>query len=223
MLKQIFILFFFVLLAVHTKSSMLSISKYGELNTLTISANNIDINKEALRLAINGYIKLKEQGRISNMRYLTIIDFSKPSNTNRLFVFDILHDELFIQTLVAHGKNSGTLFANNFSNNNASFKSSLGFYITGNIYNGKNGASLELEGLEKGINDHAMKRAIVLHGAEYVSESIAKQQGYIGRSLGCPAVPNEKADKIIKAIMGASCMFVYAPNKAYLQKTLMTN
>jgi hypothetical protein len=223
MLKQVLIILFFSLLTFHTKSSSYTLPKNGKSNTILASIDNIAINKEALRLAINGYTKLKEQGRISNSRYLTIIDFSKPSNTNRFFVIDMQQEALFFQTLVAHGKNSGTLFAKTFSNKDASFKSSLGFYITGNIYNGKHGSSLELEGLEKGINDHAMKRAIVLHGANYVSEYVAKQQGFIGRSLGCPAVPNDHVSTIINAIQGASCLFVYAPNKAYLQKSLMAN
>jgi hypothetical protein len=223
MLKQIFILFFFVLLTVHSKSSMYTMPENGAANTLPLSTEHLNINKEALRLAIQGYKKLKTQGRIENLRYLTIIDYSKPSNTNRLFVIDMLQDKLYIQTLVAHGKNSGILFAKSFSNEDDSFKSSLGFYITGNIFNGKHGATLELEGVEKGINDHAMKRSIVLHGAEYVSESIAKQQGYVGRSLGCPAVPVKNINSIVKAIKGASCLFVYAPNKKYLTKSLMTN
>jgi hypothetical protein len=195
----------------------------GAANTLPLSTEHLNINKEALRLAIQGYKKLKTQGRIENLRYLTIIDYSKPSNTNRLFVIDMLQDKLYIQTLVAHGKNSGILFAKSFSNEDDSFKSSLGFYITGNIFNGKHGATLELEGVEKGINDHAMKRSIVLHGADYVSERIVQQQGYVGRSLGCPAVPVKNINSIVKAIKGASCLFVYAPNKKYLIKSLMTN
>lgn len=202
---------------------MYTMPENGAANTLPLSTEHLNINKEALRLAIQGYKKLKTQGRIENLRYLTIIDYSKPSNTNRLFVIDMLQDKLYIQTLVAHGKNSGILFAKSFSNEDDSFKSSLGFYITGNIFNGKHGATLELEGVEKGINDHAMKRSIVLHGAEYVSESIAKQQGYVGRSLGCPAVPVKNINSIVKAIKGASCLFVYAPNKKYLTKSLMTN
>ncbi len=223
MLKQLFILICCLLFTAHTKSSGHIMLKSNSANTVEALTTHLDINKEALKLALHGYTKLKEQGRIENIRYLTIIDFSKPSNANRFYVIDMFNEALVIQTLVAHGKNSGALFANTFSNKDASFKSSLGFYITGNTYIGKHGTSLELKGLEKGINDHAMQRAIVLHGAEYVSKDIANQQGYIGRSLGCPAVPNEKIGSIINAIHGASCMFVYAPNKAYLQKSLMIN
>lgn len=183
----------------------------------------LNINNEAIRLAVKGYEKLKELGRIGNMRYLTIADFSKPSNEERLFVIDMLLEQIVIKTLVAHGRNSGTLFANSFSNKNESHQSSLGFYVTGNIYKGKHGASLELNGVEEGINDHAKNRAIVIHGANYVSNEFIKQQGYIGRSLGCPAVPNNKILEIINTIQGASCMFIYAPNKTYLSNSSLSN
>jgi hypothetical protein len=183
----------------------------------------LNINNEAIRLAVKGYEKLKELGRIGNMRYLTIADFSKPSSEERLFVIDMLLEQIVIKTLVAHGRNSGTLFANSFSNKNESLQSSLGFYLTGNAYVGKHGSSLELNGVEEGINDQAKNRAIVIHGADYVSNEFIKQQGYIGRSLGCPAVPNNKIMEIVNTIQGASCMFIYAPNKAYLSKSVFSN
>lgn len=183
----------------------------------------LNINNEAIRLAVKGYEKLRDLGRIGNMRYLTIADFSKPSNEERLFVIDLMLEQIVIKTLVAHGRNSGTLFANSFSNKNESHQSSLGFYVTGNIYKGKHGASLELNGVEEGINDQAKNRAIVIHGANYVSNEFIKQQGYIGRSLGCPAVPNNKILEIINTIQGASCMFIYAPNKAYLSNSSLSN
>jgi hypothetical protein len=193
-----------------------------EAKVLQLS-QKLNINTQALRLALNGYEKLKSLGRISNLRFLTIADFSKPSNENRLYVIDLFLEQVVVQTLVAHGKKSGTLFANIFSNKTSSHKSSLGFYVTGNIYNGRNGASLELNGMESGINDHAKNRSIVIHGADYVSNRYIQQQGYIGRSQGCPAVPNDQLTNIIDAIQGASCMFVYAPNKAYLQKSNFTH
>lgn len=183
----------------------------------------LNINNEAIRLAVVGYEKLKNLGRISNLRYLTIADFSKPSSEERLYVIDMLLEQVVIQTLVAHGRNSGTLFAKSFSNKNNSYQSSLGFYITGSEYKGKHGNSLELYGVEAGINDHAKNRAIVIHGADYVSKTFIQQQGYIGRSLGCPAVPNNKVRDIIDAIQGASCMFVYAPNKNYLVQSALLN
>ena len=157
------------------------------------------------------------------MRYLTIADFGKPSNEERFYIIDMQNQVMLMQTLVAHGRNSGILFAKSFSNKSASFQSSLGFYVTGNPYNGKHGTSLELNGVEQGINDQAKQRAIVIHGADYVSKNFVKTQGYAGRSLGCPAVPNKEVKAIIQAIKGASCLFVYAPNSNYLKKSALIN
>ncbi len=228
MKKQLLVLFILCVLAqagygnAFSKPSSAIPENEVEAKVLQLS-QKLNINTQALRLALNGYEKLKSLGRISNLRFLTIADFSKPSNENRLYVIDLFLEQVVVQTLVAHGKKSGTLFANIFSNKTASHKSSLGFYVTGNIYNGRNGTSLELNGMESGINDHARNRSIVIHGADYVSNRFIQQQGYIGRSQGCPAVPNDQLTNIIDAIQGASCMFVYAPNKAYLQKSNFTH
>lgn len=193
-----------------------------EIKSLDI-ASKLKVNNEAIRLAITGYEKLKQLGKLSNLRYLTIADFSKPSNEERFYVIDMEKQVMLMQTLVAHGRNSGTKFAKSFSNISSSFQSSLGFYVTGNPYKGKHGTSLELNGVETGINDKAKQRAIVIHGADYVSNSFIQSQGYIGRSLGCPAVPTHQVLKIIQAIKGASCFFVYAPNKEYLTNSDLIN
>jgi hypothetical protein len=178
------------------------------------------ISEAAIRFAIKGYEKLKQLGQINNSAYLTIVDFSKPSNTERFYVIDMIKEQLIIKTLVAHGKNSGTLIPREFSNKIASLKSSLGFYVTGGTYLGKHGTSLILDGVEKGINDQAKNRAIVLHGANYVNNDIVRD-GHtpIGRSFGCPAVPNNQVKTIIATIKGGSCLFVYAPNSEYTQKS----
>jgi hypothetical protein len=189
----------------------------------SLLADKLDINSEAVRMAIIGYEKLKQLGKLTNMRYLTIADFSKPSNEKRLYIIDMQNQVMLMQTLVAHGRNSGMLFAKSFSNKTASFQSSLGFYVTGNPYIGKHGTSLELNGVEQGINDKAKERAIVIHGADYVSNNFVKTQGYAGRSLGCPAVPNKEVKAIIQAIKGASCLFVYAPNSSYLKTSALIN
>lgn len=224
MFKQISILVLCIVLSIHTRSNSVVLSKPTTANNLlTTLTSSLDINSDALKLALDGYEKLKEQGKLNNVHYLTIIDFSKPSTSNRFYVIDMEQGQLLLQTLVAHGKKSGTVFANTFSNKDASSKSSLGFYVTGKTYIGKHGTTLELEGQEKGINDNAKERAIVIHGANYVSESIAKQQGYIGRSLGCPAVPNDQVNTIIEAIQGASCLFVYAPVKSYMRQSTLAN
>ena len=187
-------------------------------NAMQLS-NKLNINDEAVRFALDGYQKLLEQGRLINQRYLTIADFSKPSSEERFYIIDMESEEMVIQTLVAHGKNSGTLFAKFFSNKNESNKSSLGFYITGNIYQGKHGRSLSLNGVENGINDKAAQRAIVLHGAGYVSKSAIRKTGYLGRSQGCPAVPESQVQDIINTIQGESCLFIYAPDKNYQKQS----
>ncbi len=190
-----------------------------EVLNATLMASKLNINDKAVALAIKGYQKLKEQGKLINQRYLTIADFSKPSSEERLYIIDMESEEMVLQTLVAHGKNSGTLFAKNFSNKNESNKSSLGFYITGNTYRGKHGESLILTGIENGINDKAAQRAIVLHGANYVSNNTIAQMGYLGRSQGCPAVPNNQVQQIIHTIQGESCLFIYAPDANYLKQS----
>lgn len=223
-MKKLFILWVLLsFFSVQSYSNKFLVPNNGIEDKVMHLSEKLNINNEAIRLAVTGYEKLKSLGRINNMRYLTIADFSKPSSEERLYVIDMLLEQVVIQTLVAHGRNSGTLFANSFSNKNASHQSSLGFYVTGNPYKGKHGTSLELNGVEEGINDQAKNRAIVIHGADYVSPNFIKQQGYIGRSQGCPAVPYNKVMDIIEAIQGASCMFIYAPNKDYLQKSLFTN
>lgn len=182
-------------------------------------SSRFNINEQAVQIALTGYQKLRSLGKLANIQYLTIADFSKPSNEERLFIIDMNIMQVVVKSLVAHGRNSGTKMATQFSNRYASFQSSLGFYITGGIYKGKHGASLTLEGIEKGINDQAKDRAIVIHGADYVSNQLIKQQGYIGRSLGCPAVPNNQVVEIINTIKGASCLFVYAPTNQYLSQS----
>jgi hypothetical protein len=186
-------------------------------------AEKLHINSNAFVLAIKGYEKLKQMGQIANQRYLTIADMSMASSHPRLYIIDMEKQVVLLQTFVSHGKNSGLLFAEEFSNLVGSFKSSLGFYITGKPYQGKHGQSLVLKGVELGINDKAEERAIVLHGADYANKGFVNQQGYLGRSLGCPAVPNNQVKEIIQAIQGASCLFVYAPNKQYLQQSALVN
>lgn len=197
-------------------SKKLSLSFTMEDQTLQL-AKRFQINQDALRLAMAGYEKLKQLGKLSNQRFLSIADFSKPSSEERLYIIDLDLMQVVLKTFVAHGRNSGTKYADKFSNKMASYQSSLGFYVTGNPYNGKHGNSLVLDGVEKGINDLAKQRAIVIHGANYVHPDWVKQQGYIGRSQGCPAVPNNQINTIIQTIQGASCLFIYAPNQQYLQ------
>jgi hypothetical protein len=158
---------------------------------------------------------LKEKGLVTK-DILTLIDFSKSSNTKRLWVIDLTTNEVLFNTLVAHGKNTGEEFANYFSNKAESFQSSLGFYATAEVYIGKHGLSLRLDGLQKGLNDKARERAVVVHGADYVSESFIKNHKRLGRSQGCPALPVEMNKKIINVIKERSCLFIYHPSKSSL-------
>lgn len=162
--------------------------------------------------AIKGYNKLKGEGMIKK-ELLTVIDFSKSSNSKRLWIIDMHAHKVLYNTLVAHGRNSGDEYASNFSNAASSNMSSLGFYATGEIYTGKHGASLKLDGLEKGVNCNARNRAVVMHAADYVSQQFIKMHHRLGRSLGCPALPNELNGEIINLIKGKSCLFIYHPSR----------
>ena len=166
---------------------------------------------DCFNLALNGFYLLKEKGLIQK-NIITVVDFSLSSNTKRLWVIDLEKNIILFQTLVAHGRNTGEEFAKEFSNQAESFKSSIGFYATGEIYNGKHGSSLKLDGLEKGLNDNARERAVVIHGADYVSESFIRQNKRLGRSQGCPAIPVEMNAKIINVIKDKSCLFIYHPS-----------
>jgi hypothetical protein len=184
-----------------------------------LQLNAKGLSKEAYDYALIGYEKLLQNGKISNDEVLTIIDFSLPSSAKRLFVINMKLGTVLFNTYVSHGRNSGKDMANTFSNKNNSLKSSLGFYVTSDIYTGKHGCSLRLEGEEKGINDNALSRGIVMHSAAYVSEDLIRSQGYIGRSQGCPAVSPELYKPIIETIKNRSCLFIYSPDKYYVSKS----
>lgn len=171
---------------------------------------------EMFRLALAGFQKLKENRTIRNQDILTLIDFSKSANQKRLWIIDLKNYKVLKHSLVAHGRNTGEEYARKFSNIPESNQSSLGFYITGSIYTGKHGTSLKLHGVEKGINDNAEKRAIVMHAADYVSENFIKRVGRLGRSQGCPAVPVEEHKEIINTLANGSCLFIYYPDESYL-------
>lgn len=169
----------------------------------------------ALDIALEGYAKLEQE--LQNP-VLTVIDFSLPSTEKRLWVIDLKKKEVLLNTVVSHGRNSGLLMAEKFSNNPQSYQSSLGFYKTGETYLGKHGYSLRLDGLEKGFNDQARNRAIVVHGADYANEEVAKTSGKLGRSLGCPAVPSALSKELIDVIKEGSLVFIYGQDENYLSE-----
>ena len=185
----------------------------------SLQLNSLGLSKQAFVEGIKGYKILLSQGKLNNDGIITIADFSLPSTQKRLFVIDLENYKLLFNTFVAHGRNSGKEYANRFSNSPRSHMSSLGFYVTQDTYYGENGLSLRLEGEEKGINDNAESRAIVIHPAAYVSESTVKSLGYLGRSYGCPAIPQKVAAPIIKTIKDGSCFFVYSDNKKYISRS----
>ncbi|MGC4040465.1 MAG: murein L,D-transpeptidase catalytic domain family protein [Flavobacterium sp.] len=223
---KFFLLFFVVLLmsfsSLPNKTESINTIATEEVESVSRNAsiyNNLDANSFSLpnfdcfTAALDGFKLLKEKG-IVQRNILTLVDFSISSNKKRLWVIDLDSNKILFNTLVAHGRNTGEEFANDFSNQAESFKSSIGFYSTGEIYNGKHGLSLKLDGLEKGLNDNARGRAVVMHGADYVSESFIRQNKRLGRSQGCPAVPVEMNEKIINVIKNKSCLFIYHPSKA---------
>ncbi|PLX12000.1 MAG: hypothetical protein C0597_14190, partial [Marinilabiliales bacterium] len=158
-----------------------------------------------MNMAMNAYNALKSQNLLKNDSLITIIDFNSPSTHQRFFVLDIKNQKVIKNTFVAHGMQSGVNIAETFSNRRHSNKSSLGLYITRETYEGKHGYSLRLDGMIEGLNDNARKRAIVIHGADYVSKEFISKHGRLGRSFGCPAVPMDEVTEIIDLIKEGSC------------------
>ncbi len=181
------------------------------------------LDEEAFEYAWRGYHNLLKKGLIRRKNVLSICDFSQSSSHKRMYVIDVLHKRLLYRTYVAHGQNSGAEFANSFSNEPNSYKSSLGFYLTSRTYYGRNGLSLKIEGMDTGYNDLASKRKIVLHGCTYASPAHLYNYGSLGTSLGCPALPAAMSPRIIRAVSHGSCLFIYHPTKKYLEGSAVLN
>ncbi|MEN9686813.1 MAG: hypothetical protein RLZZ28_2599 [Bacteroidota bacterium] len=205
---------------VMTLSAMAAIDeKLALYDSLDLEA--LGLKREAFVYALKGFKNLLIQGKIHKDNLLSILDFSLPSGKKRFFVIDLESEELVFHTYASHGKKSGTAIPTQFSNKTNSNKSSLGFYVTGDTYQGKHGQSLRLLGEENGINNNAMKRGIVMHSASYVDEQIIAQQGFIGRSQGCPAIPKDVSKEVIEKIKNGSCLFIYSPDKYYVSHSKM--
>jgi len=205
-----------------TKSEKIAnaVTSSEELYKLISFEPGHELNEEVFFKALTGFENLKKAGLINKESHLlTVCDFSMSSNTKRLWVIDTEEKKVLFNSLVAHGKNTGEEFATNFSNTESSLQSSLGFYITDATYDGDNGYSLRLLGMDKGFNDAAYKRAVVMHGADYVSEEFAVMHKRIGRSWGCPAIPKDLTQPIINTIKGRNCLFIYYPDQNYLSKS----
>ena len=187
----------------------------------TIGLKKRGLDLDLFRYALIGYFNLKRKAAIPKTGIISIIDFRKSCNDNRLYVIDLSRQKLLYHTLVAHGRHSGNIYARYFSNKPGSLKSSLGFFVTGDTYEGEYGHSLYLYGLDGGFNDKAKARWIVVHGAPYVTRSFAKEYGKIGRSQGCPALPAGPHINIINTIMGGTCLFQFYDDKTYVQKSAL--
>lgn len=181
------------------------------------------LNEKALVYALVGYHRLLKRRVLRKTDLLTICDFSQSSGSKRMYVIDIRNRKLLYRTYVAHGIHSGREYANSFSNKPESYKSSLGFYVTRNTYFGHNGLSLRIDGVEKGINNMASSRNIVVHGASYVSERILHKYGVMGTTFGCPAIPEEMSKQIIPVLKNGSCFFIYYPSRKYLSRSAVLN
>ncbi len=187
----------------------------------SLGAEQQGLRFDVFQKALTGYLNLRQAGRLAeNQDRLTVVDFDLPSTEKRLWVLDLSAHKVLYHTLVAHGHNSGENEASSFSNTNESNMSSLGFYVTGHEYEGKHGHSLRLNGLDEGFNTNALARSVVMHGADYVSEAFIKQNGRLGRSLGCPALPLDSYAQIIDAVKGGSCLFLNKSNAGYASKYL---
>jgi hypothetical protein len=176
-------------------------------------------NPSVLALAARAAECARKQGVLDGFRHLAVIDYSLPSTQPRLWVFDVERGRLMFQELVAHGRNTGEARSERFSNTEGSHMSSIGLFKTLEPYYGSNGYSLRLSGLDPGFNDRALARAIVMHGAPYVSEAIAERLGRLGRSWGCPAVRPEVARMVIDTLKGGALLFAYYPDRKWLSES----
>jgi len=188
-----------------------------------IELKSLGLDKKAFEYAYKGYTYLLKHHLLGRDNLLSICDFSQSSRNKRLYIVDLEQKKVLINTYVAHGRNSGSEFAHSFSNNPKSHKSSLGFYLTTNTYYGDHGLSLKIRGLEKGFNDKANGRNIVVHGSQYVGSDFLLSNQFNGRSFGCPAVPASESDEVIETIKDGTCLFIYHPTKKYIVRSKILN
>ena len=185
---------------------------------------NVRIPYDVFVKACHGYLNLKNAGKLNEEKnIITICDFTKSSNEDRMWIVDLAQKKILFNTFVAHGQGSGDEYATYFSNSEGTHSSSLGFYVTGETYEGEHGTSLRLMGMDQGFNDAALDRGIVVHGADYVSCKFIEGNERLGRSWGCPAVPSALSLPIINTIKDGSCLFIYYPEKAYLKTAFWLN
>lgn len=202
------------LLPEKTKSTNLAV-KYMDSVYNRINLSRTGLSKDVFYKAYKGYQHLINEGKVSKADILTIIDYSQSSHNRRLYVINIKTGRLLYNTYVSHGKNSGQEYATRFSNASNSNASSLGFMVTGKTYVGRAGYSLKLHGMESRFNSNVYNRGVVMHGSDYVNQGRADEGADMGRSWGCPAVPQSLSREIINTLQGGSCFFVYSNNTNY--------
>ena len=190
---------------------------------LAFDLQDMGLTKKAFEYALKGYYYLLDHHWLNKSNILTICDLSQSSRNKRLYILDMDQRTVLVNTYVAHGRNSGGEFARSFSNSPSSHKTSLGFYVTQGTYYGNNGLSLKIRGMERGFNDRAGGRNIVVHGSEYVGPDFLQMNQFCGRSYGCPAVPADESEEIIDLIKEGSCLFIYHPTKKYLIRSKILN
>jgi hypothetical protein len=179
---------------------------------------------EVFDKAFRGYINLRNSGKLNaDKEIISVCDFTLSSTENRLWIIDLAQKKVLFNTYVAHGQGSGEEYAQYFSNRSNSHQSSLGFYVTGDTYEGEHGTSLHLSGMDEGFNDAAYDRDIVVHGAEYVCNKFVSDNQRLGRSWGCPAVPSKLSLPIINTIRDGTCLFIYYPESKYLKTSYWLN
>jgi L,D-transpeptidase catalytic domain len=207
-------------------------AKSAEKAAFAVEVNNIydqidlketGLSKKAFEFALKGYYYLLDHHWLNKTNILSICDLSQSSRNKRLYVVDLEQRTILVNTYVAHGRNSGKEFARTFSNNPSSHKTSLGFYITEGTYFGDNGLSLRIRGMERGFNDKAIGRNIVIHGSKYVGPDFLGMNQFCGRSYGCPALPADESENIIETIKEGSCLFIYHPTKKYIAQSKILN
>lgn len=213
-----------VAVAEKTAEPAASLSAEAVSNLLFDSLNlgSLGLSRDVMNLAYKGQQVLAARGVLGNEGILAIADFSQTSKNKRLYIIDTKNYRVLMNTYVAHGRNSGVSYAERFSNQPESLQSSLGFYVTKGTYFGKHGLSLKLSGQEHGFNDNAESRAIVIHGADYIGAS-RLGASFMGRSFGCPAVPQELSEKVINLLKNGTCLFIYHPTQQYLHGSTILN
>lgn len=226
-MRKIIVYLFFLLIPVANSAFVAEVVSAGSLNEEiydAVSLAETGLAKEVFELAIKGLRKLDTEGELKNPDIVTIADYSQSSKKKRLYVIDLKNRKLLFNTYVAHGRNTGDEYARSFSNVEGSFKSSLGFYITEKpIVGSHTGFALPIKGVEKGFNDQAVKREIIIHAADYVTENHIKKYGRLGRSLGCPTLPPDLNKPIIETIKGGTCLFIYNPSPKYICSSSLLN